>query len=325
MQEEEHPMQEQRSSFRSGAVKREGGGRRGMILVYLGLHLLPFIALWSGATWLDLWVGLLLMMGRGLCVSAGYHRLLAHHSYRTSRALQFVLAAGGCSALRGGPLWWVALHRHHHRCADTAADIHPAPGRFWWAYAGWLLSGRFVHTDYRLVKDLARRPELRWLNRHWLVPSAILALGCFLIGGWGTLAIGFGLSSVVLLHVLCLVDALDHRLGRRRYATPDDSRNSLMLALLALGEGWHNNHHHCPGSARQGFYWWETDTTWSALWLASRLGLVWGLHTPSEETLKRNLVANLAAKESESSVQPAESMSRRHLEERMPAGQDSAQ
>jgi stearoyl-CoA desaturase (delta-9 desaturase) len=222
---------------------------------------------------------------------------LAHHSYQTSRAVQFLLAAGGCSALRGGPLWWVALHRHHHRCADTEADMHPAPGHFWWSYAGWLLSGRFTETDYSLVKDLARKPELCWLNRYWLVPSFLLALACFLIGGWGCVAIGFGLSSIVLLHVLCLTDALDHRLGFRRYATPDQSRNSWLLAVLALGEGWHNNHHHCPGSARQGFYWWEPDATWNVLWLASCLGLVWNLHTPSEQTLTSNLLADAPAGE----------------------------
>ena len=261
-----------------------------MILVYIALHLLPFIALWSGATLIDAIVAMVLMMGRGLCFSAGYHRLLAHNSFRTYRVLRFLLAAGACAALRGGPLWWVALHRWHHRFPDTDVDIHPAKAGPLWGYVGWLISGRFVHTDYKLVKDLARYPELRWLNRWPLVPPAVLALACFLIGGWGTLAIGFGLSSVVLWHTLCMMDALDHRFGWRRYATPDDSRNSMTLALLAMGEGWHNNHHHYPRSARFGFYWWESDSTFQVLWLAARLGLVWELRTPTPAILDRNHV-----------------------------------
>jgi stearoyl-CoA desaturase (delta-9 desaturase) len=270
--------------------RREGGGRRSMVLVYIAVHLLPFVALWSTATLADALLAFALLVVRGLCVSAGYHRLLAHHSYKTSRLVRFLLAAGGCTALRGGPLWWAAWHRHHHRHAETAIDMHSATDSFWWAYGGWLLSGNFAHTRYDLVKDLARYPELRWLNRFWLVPSGLLALACFLIGGLGTLAIGFGLSAVVLFHILCLVDALDHRLGRRRYATPDASRNSMALALLALGEGWHNNHHHCPWSSRQGFYWWEVDSTYTALKLASRVRLVWALRTPSQEVMDRNRI-----------------------------------
>jgi len=278
-------------------ARLEGGGRRGMIWLYLALHLLPFVALWSGATLTDYVLAVLLLVGRGLCVSAGYHRLLAHHSYRTSRVMRFLLAAGGCAALRGGPLWWTAWHRRHHRCADTDADIHPVEKGAWWAYAGWLLSGRFAHTDYGLVKDLARFPEMRWLNRWWLVPPGVLALVCFLAGGLGALAVGFGLSSVLLLHMLCLMDALDHRFGSRRYATPDSSRNSMMLALLALGEGWHNNHHHYPVSCRQGFYWWEADATFAALKAAACVGLVWDLRTPSPDILARNRIADLPARQ----------------------------
>jgi stearoyl-CoA desaturase (delta-9 desaturase) len=262
-----------------------------MIPFYLALHLLPLLALWSGASVADFALAFALVVLRGLCVSAGYHRLLAHHSYRTSRVVQFLLAAGASAALRGGPLYWVSLHRRHHQFADGPGDVHPADEGFWRGYAGWLLSGEFCHTDYRLVKDLARYPELRWLNRWWLAPGLALALACYLVGGWGTLAIGFGLSSVVLWNLLCLVDALDHRLGFRRYATPDQSRNSMLLALLALGEGWHNNHHHCPWSSRQGFYWWETDTTYTVLQAAARLGLVWNLRTPTPDILERNRVA----------------------------------
>src|SRR5262245_16671241 len=158
----------------------------------------------------------------------------------------------------------------------------------WGGYGGWLLSGRFAQTPYALVKDLAAVPELRWLNRHWLVPPALLGLAVCVAGGGEAFALGFCLSSALLRHGLGLADALAHRLGRRRYATPDASRNSLLVALLFLGEGWHNNPHHGPASARQGFFWWEVDLTDTLLRGMARVGRVWGLRTPSGAVRRRN-------------------------------------
>src|SRR4051812_17358869 len=152
--------------------RREGGGWRGMAVVYLALHLLPLTALGAGVSCTEAVLCGILLMVRGFCFGAGYHRYLAHRSYRTSRVLQFLLAAGGCTALRGGPLWWASLHRHHHRFSDTEVDVPTSAHGFWWSYGGWLLSGRFTETPYALVKDLAAFPELRWLNRNWLVPPA---------------------------------------------------------------------------------------------------------------------------------------------------------
>jgi stearoyl-CoA desaturase (delta-9 desaturase) len=286
-------------------VRREGGVGVGTIAIYAVVHLLALGAIWTGVALEDFIAAFLLVFVRGLCVSAGYHRLLAHHSFKTSRVGQFLLAAGACSALRGGPLWWTALHRHHHQHADTEVDLHPRATGFWYAYAGWLVSGRYTTTDYALVRDLARLPELRWLNRLWLAPAAVIAVSCYLVGGMGSLVVAFGWSAVALLHVLCLVDALDHRLGDRRYATPDDSRNSMTLSLLALGEGWHNNHHHCPWSCRQGFYWWESDTTYLVLVAASWVGLTWDLRTPKPDVLERNRIAAAPPKDG-SAVSPRE-------------------
>src|SRR6185369_4746311 len=142
--------------FASTDLRREGGGRAHMLLVYLGLHVGALAVFWVEVRFVDLLLGFLLLQLRGFCVSGGYHRLLAHHSYRTSRPMRFLLAVGACTALRGGPLWWVALHRHHHRNSDTEHDtFSPAKG-FWWSYVGWLVSGRFDHTDYNLVRDLTR-------------------------------------------------------------------------------------------------------------------------------------------------------------------------
>jgi stearoyl-CoA desaturase (delta-9 desaturase) len=274
----------------SATARREGGGSRPMALVYLGLHLALAGLFWTGLSLAEVFFALLLVQARGLCLSAGYHRLLAHRSARTTRLFQFLLAAGACTALRGGPLYWTALHRHHHCHPDTEEDVHTAAKGFWWCYGGWLISGQFPVTDYNRVRDLARCPELVWLNRWWLLPSLPLAGLVVLIGGWQALVTVFCLSSVLLLHTMALFDALAHRTGWQRYQTGDQSRNSFWMALLTNGEGWHNNHHHFPASARQGFFWWELDSTYVFLVVLSWLGLVWDLKKMPESMLRRNLI-----------------------------------
>jgi stearoyl-CoA desaturase (Delta-9 desaturase) len=186
-------------------------------------------------------VYLLQMVG----ITAGYHRYFAHRSYKTGRVFQFALAWLGCSASQRGPLWWAAQHRHHHRTSDTPEDRHsPVSHSFWQSHIGWVLSPESDATDGQTVKDLSRNPELRWLDRnHWLPPLALAGL-CSLLGGWGGLVWGFFVSSVLSHHATFLVNSVCHLWGRRRYATADASRNNLLVALLTLGEGWHNNHHH---------------------------------------------------------------------------------
>jgi stearoyl-CoA desaturase (delta-9 desaturase) len=196
-----------------------------------------------------------------------------------------LLALGGCCALRGGPLFWAGLHRHHHRFSDSDDDVHTPEKGAVWTYCGWLLSGRFVETPYALVPDLARFPELRWLNRWWLLPPALLGAGVLLVGGWGAFAVGFCLSSAALLHSQALLDLQAHSIGWRRYDTPDTSRNSFIASLLFMGEGWHNNHHHYQSSSNQGFYWWEVDGAYTALQALSLVGVVWGLRLPPEKVL----------------------------------------
>lgn len=275
----------------SATARREGGPPHYMALVYLGLHLMALAVFWTGITVAELLLCLVLLQLRGLCVSAGYHRLLAHHSFKTSRVVQFLLAAGACLSLRGGPLWWVALHRHHHRHSDTEADTFTPEKGFLWSYGGWLLSGRFDHTDYQQVRDLTRFPELCWLNRYWLLPSVLLAGLIAWLGGWRGFVTVYCLSSVFLLHVMAWLDCLNHLFGSQRYDTGDGSRNSLWLALLANGEGWHNNHHHYPASARHGFYWWEIDNTFGLLRLLSLFGLVWDVKRIPESVMGHNLIA----------------------------------
>lgn len=183
--------------------------------------------------------------------------------------------------MQKGPLWWTAHHRAHHRHSDRALDPHsPRVRNFWWSHIGWVLSPQHVATDWRVVKDWLRFPELRWINRlHWL-PGIGLAVLCWLIGGWSGLVWGFFVSTIFLFHATFFVNSLCHLFGRRRYRTTDDSRNNLFVALLTCGEGWHNNHHHYPVSARQGFRWWEIDFSYYALRILGWVGIVWNLRQP---------------------------------------------
>jgi stearoyl-CoA desaturase (delta-9 desaturase) len=256
--------------------------------IFLALHLLPLTVFWTGCSVWDFALAFALFAVRGFCMAAGYHRYFAHRSYQTTRFFQFLLAAGACSSMRGGPLWWVGLHRHHHRYSDTPEDVHtPAKGLVW-TYCGWILSGRFTETPYALVRDLAAFPELRWLNRFWLLPGALLGAVVLLAGGWSAFAIGFCLSSAILLHAQAALDVQAHSFGSRRYATRDTSRNSFVSALLMLGEGWHNNHHHYQRASNHGFFWWEIDGAYTGLQALSLVGLVWDLRLPPAVVLQRN-------------------------------------
>jgi stearoyl-CoA desaturase (delta-9 desaturase) len=214
-------------------------------------------------------------------ITAGYHRYFAHRSYRTGRVFQFLLALLGTTSTQKGPLWWAAHHRDHHRFSDTPEDIHsPVQRGFWWSHVAWILSRRWHATKVDRVKDLARYPELRWLDRFHVVPVAAYAAALWAIGGLPALLWGYFVSTVLLWHGTFLVNSLAHVIGRRRYETADASRNSFLIALVTMGEGWHNNHHHCPSTANQGWFWWEVDVTWYVLRGLAVLGIVRGLRTP---------------------------------------------
>jgi stearoyl-CoA desaturase (Delta-9 desaturase) len=261
------------------------------VLPFIGMHLACLGVLVVGVSWFAVGVAAALYALRMFAITGFYHRYFSHKAFRTSRALQFVFALIGAASVQRGPLWWAAHHRHHHRHADQPADLHsPRQRGFWWAHMGWFLTPQGFRTDLAAIPDLARFPELRLLDRFDLAVPVLLALTLFALGGWlehaapalGTsagqlLVWGFFISTVALLHVTVSINSLAHRFGRRRYATRDDSRNNGWLALLTFGEGWHNNHHHFPGSARQGFHWWEIDLTWYLLRALAACGLVWEL------------------------------------------------
>jgi stearoyl-CoA desaturase (delta-9 desaturase) len=218
---------------------------------------------------------------RLFAITAGYHRYFSHRAFRTSRAFQLVLAVLGASAAQKGPLWWAAHHRDHHRYSDGPEDIHsPLRRGFWWSHVGWILARRYDATKLDRVKDLARFPELRFVDRYTHVAPIVLAIGLFLAGGWPALLWGFFVSTVVLWHATFTINSLAHVIGRRRYDTADGSRNSLALALLTFGEGWHNNHHFWPSTANQGFFWWEIDVSYAVLRVLAALRVVRDLRRP---------------------------------------------
>jgi stearoyl-CoA desaturase (delta-9 desaturase) len=247
---------------------------------FLGIHIAAIVGVvMLGFSWKGLALALVFYYIRMFGVSGGYHRYVAHRSYRTSRVFQFMLAWLGASSAQKGPLWWAAHHRAHHKYSDTELDIHSAKQKgFFWSHVGWIMDRRYKHTDFARIKDMAAFPELRWLNTWHLVPPAVLAVGLVLVGGWWAFVWGFLVSTTLLWHGTFCVNSLSHLIGGRRYETTDASRNNLAIALFTMGEGWHNNHHHYQRSERQGFFWWEIDGSHYVLKFLSWFGIVWDLH-----------------------------------------------
>ena len=256
------------------------------VIPFVGMHAACLGVIWVGWSLSAVLVALVLYLVRMFAITGFYHRYFSHRAFKTSRVTQFAFALLGASAVQRGPLWWAAHHRKHHRHSDTEEDVHsPRHHGFWWSHMGWITSPANFATDLEAVPDLARYPELRFLDRFDILVPIVLAVTLFLAGGWQWLVWGFFVSTVVLFHCTCFINSLAHVLGRRRYQTGDDSRNSLMLALVTLGEGWHNNHHRFPGAARQGFFWWEVDLTYYALQALARLRIVWDLRPVPKRVL----------------------------------------
>jgi stearoyl-CoA desaturase (delta-9 desaturase) len=261
------------------------------VIPFIGLHVACIGIYWTGFSWFAFWTAVALYCVRMFAITGFYHRYFSHRSFKTSRPVQFVMGVIGSSSVQRGPLWWAAHHRHHHLHSDKPEDMHsPVQHSLFWSHMGWFLSRAGFRTDHSRIKDLLKFPELRLLDRFDIFVPVALANILFWGGGWlkvhypglGTsgpqlLFWGFFLSTVVLFHCTVTINSFAHRFGTRRFATDDDSRNNWFLALITFGEGWHNNHHHFPGSARQGFLWWEYDITYYLLRLMAVFGLVWDL------------------------------------------------
>jgi stearoyl-CoA desaturase (Delta-9 desaturase) len=249
------------------------------------VHALCLAAIFTGISTTAIVLFLAMFWSRMFFVTAGYHRYFSHKSYKLNRFWQFVFAFGAEATAQKGVLWWAANHRHHHRYSDTDLDVHSPRKGFWWSHVGWILADKYKPTNFDAIKDFAKYPELRFINKHdWIAPWSF-GVAAFVIGGWSGLVVGFFWSTVLLWHSTFLVNSAAHVFGRRRYETDDTSRNSLLIALLTGGEGWHNNHHHYQASARQGFFWWEIDTTWYALKALSWVGIVRELKSPPARVL----------------------------------------
>jgi len=270
------------------------GGHDGNDIVYpealpfLLVHLACLAAIWTGVRAFDVAICLGLYVVRMIIVTGVYHRYFSHKSFKTSRPMQFVLAFLVQTAAQRGVVWWAATHREHHRYSDTPQDVHsPRQHGFWFSHVGWIFSPKRDEADYSLVPDLTKYPELMFLNSIWMryTPAALLGLAMWLLLGWSGLVVGFFWSTVLLYHGSFSINSLAHVHGNQRYLTGDDSRNNFWLALLTMGEGWHNNHHHYQTSTRQGFFWWEIDVTFYCLKVMSWFGLVWDLIEPPEHVV----------------------------------------
>jgi stearoyl-CoA desaturase (delta-9 desaturase) len=243
------------------------------------MHFVPLLAFFTGTRWQDWAVCVALYWVRMFGVTGAYHRYFAHRTYKTSRVFQFLLAFLAQTSAQKGALWWAAHHRDHHKLSDKDGDPHDSRRGFWYSHVGWLFAGT-EETDYSRVKDLARYPELVWLNKLSLLPAVLLGFVVWLALGWSGLLIGFVLSTVLLWHGTFTINSLSHMIGTQRYAAGDSSRNNWFLAIITMGEGWHNNHHYFMNSTRQGFYWWEYDVTYYILRVLQAVGLVWDIKEP---------------------------------------------
>src|SRR5215204_5906878 len=282
-------------TLRADIARAEPGGLSYAVCTqFLFLHLACLLAFWTGVSAAAVAVCLALYVVRMFAITAGFHRLFSHRSYRTGRPFQFLLAFVGTTSYQKGPLWWSAHHRRHHLHVETAEDLHsPVVRSLWQSHVGWFLARDSQATDVRLISNLLKYPELRWLDRFYVLPPLMLAASTFLLGellgryfpgsgtsGWQMLVWGFFVSTVLLYHRTFTVNSVAHLFGSRRFETPDNSRNNLLVALITLGEGWHNNHHHYPSSERQGLYWWEVDFSHYTLRALSAVGVVRDLKKP---------------------------------------------
>lgn len=260
-------------------------------LPFIFLHAGCLAVFWTGWSAVAVTAAMVLYFARMFAVTGFYHRYFSHKTFSTSRFGQFLLALFGATAVQRGPLWWAYHHRNHHQHSDSEEDAHsPHVHGFWWSHIGWITSRNNFPTDYSKVRDLARFPELVFLNRFDVLVPLLFAAGIFGFGsllesfapglgtnGWQMLVWGFFMSTTALFHGTSCINSLAHVMGRRRFETEDDSRNSFILSLVTLGEGWHNNHHRYQSATRNGFYWWEFDPTYYGLKFLSWTGLIWGL------------------------------------------------
>jgi fatty-acid desaturase len=263
-----------------------------MVLLHVGAIGALFMFSWKAV----IISAVLYWMTIGFGIGMGYHRLLTHRSYKVPRAIEYFFAVCGTLTLEGGPIFWVATHRVHHQHADKDLDPHtPRHGAFW-SHVGWILFGEPKHNDTKRMSkyapDLAKDPFYVWLNNWHFVPIVLLSAILFAVGGLQLVLWGTCMRVVLGLHATWLVNSATHMWGSQRFETRDDSRNSWWVALVTFGEGWHNNHHAHPTSARHGLAWYEFDLTWIQIWVLKSLGIAKNVKVAS---VKEPLIVDKAA------------------------------
>lgn len=258
-------------------------------LPFVLTHLMCFGVFWVGISFSAVAVCFLGYALRVFALTGFFHRRFSHRAFDTSRVVQFIFAFIATAAAQRGPLWWSAHHRFHHKHSDEAVDKHsPITNSFIHSHCLWFLTNENFATQKHLIKDFIKYPELVFLNRFDMLPPLIYGLVLYFVGGWQMLIWGYFVSTVLVYHVTFSINSIAHKIGTRDYDTKDHSRNNWWLAILTFGEGWHNNHHHYPSSARQGFKSHQIDITYYILFLMQRVGLVWGVRLPPEELTVSN-------------------------------------
>lgn len=262
----------------------------GLSLPFFLLHLMPLGMLFFPPTVGDWILCFSLYFVRMFFITGVYHRYFAHRGYKMGRVMQFLMAFGGGTSAQKGALWWASHHRWHHRFSDTDRDPHNSKRGFWWSHVQWILCDKYNETPYDTIRDFAAYPELVWLNKYHLVPPVLLGVAVWWFGSWSALFCGFFFSTILLYHGTFSINSLTHKWGKARYKTNETSKNSLVLALVTLGEGWHNNHHYWASTANQGFFWWEIDISYYVIRALSWVGLTSDLRLPTNRARFKNWI-----------------------------------
>ena len=253
-------------------IASTGSSRLPFAILHLAALAALFCFRWSALiAFAVVWV-----LAQNVGIGMGYHRLLTHRGYSTPKWLEYFITTCATLALQGGPIYWVGVHRVHHRYADKGGDPHSPRDGKWWSHMGWILNGSLRNKSKELKRytpDLARESYYVWLSKYHWIPLTVVGITLFAFGGWSWLLWGAVLPATIGFHVTWMVNSVTHLWGTRRFSTSDDSRNSFWVALLTGGEGWHNNHHAYPVSARHGLAWYEIDVNYYGIRLMEILGL----------------------------------------------------
>ena len=269
------------------AIARAPHERVRACALILLLHALPLFVLFKGTNHSDWMFFAYLYPIQAIGIGISLHRYFAHRSFKTSRQFQFFLALTSAATF-GNPLGFAGKHRLHHQHVDTLRDVHSPVHGIWACWIGSLIDNGYTDKQQlEKVPDFCRYPELVWLHRYPMVPGLALCVLAFAVGGISTVAVGVCLGTVLLIHQSSAVNYFSHRHGTRRFDTPDTSTNNWLIGIFTFGEGWHNNHHYYPRSARAGFAWWEIDIFFWVIWTFEKLGLIWDVQRPPDNVLKR--------------------------------------